>query len=373
MLTEFDIMKRILAINPGSTSTKIAVYDDAQKVWGVNIEHTQEELSKYDTIIDQLDMRYGIVTKTAADDGYAPAAFDAVVSRGGPFARVRSGAYEVNEDMLAVMEARPIDQHASNIGMAIARRLSEQYGMPAYIYDAVTVDEMIPVVRIVGLKGMSRRGQGHNLNMRAAALKVCLEKSWKYAEKNLLVAHLGGGITFSLHSGGRVVDMISDDEGSFSPERSGGLPGFQLIDLCFEEGATKKEVLRRIQRKGGLISLLGTPDSREIEKRIADGDEEAKLVYEAMALSVAKNIAKLAVVVDGAIDAVILTGGIAHSAYFTGMVKQRVAFLGPVEILPGENEMDALAAGALRVLNGEERPHVFSADRQRRFYRGRRP
>jgi butyrate kinase len=358
-----DIMKRILVINPGSTSTKAAVYEDERKVWGVNIEHAQEELAKYDAIIDQLDMRGELVTKAAAEGGYAVETLDAVVSRGGPFARVHSGAYEVNDDMLTVMKTRPIDQHASNIGMAIAHRLKEQFGMPAYIYDAVTVDEMIPIVRVVGLKEMSRRGQGHNLNMRAAALKVCKEKGWNYGEKNLLVAHLGGGITFSLHSGGRVVDMISDDEGSFAPERSGGLPGFQLIDICFEEGASKKEVLRRIQRKGGLISLLGTPDSREVEKRIADGDEEAKLVYEAMALSVAKNIAKLSVVVDGAIDAVILTGGVAFSEYFTGMVKKRVAFLGPVEILPGENEMDALAAGALRVLNGEEKARVFEMNK----------
>jgi butyrate kinase len=356
-------MKRILVINPGSTSTKIAVYEDERKVWGINIEHTQSELSKYDTIIDQLDMRYELVTKNAFEGGYAPAEFDAVVSRGGPFARVQSGAYEVNKDMLNTMKTCPIDQHASNIGMAVAHKLSEQFGMPAYIYDAVTVDEMIPITRIVGLKEMSRRGQGHNLNMRAAALKVCREKGWPYHEKNLLVAHLGGGITFSLHSNGRVIDMISDDEGSFAPERSGGLPGFQLIDLCFEEGATKKEVLRRIQRKGGLISLLGTPDSREVEKRIAEGDKEAELIYEAMALSVAKNIAKLSVVVDGAVDAIILTGGIAFSKYFTDMVKKRVAFLGSVEVLPGENEMEALAAGALRVLNGEEKAHVFSSDR----------
>ncbi|MDR2156713.1 MAG: butyrate kinase [Clostridiales Family XIII bacterium] len=354
-------MKKILVINPGSTSTKIAVYEDEQKVWGRNIEHTQEELSKYDAIIDQLDMRCGLVTGHVEAGGYELSAFDAVVSRGGPFARVRSGAYEVNGDMLATMRTCPIDQHASNIGMAIADKIRGTYGMPAFIYDAVTVDEMIPVARVVGLKEMSRRGQGHNLNMRAAALKVCADKDWRYSEKNLLVAHLGGGVTFSLHSGGRVVDMISDDEGSFAPERSGGLPGFQLIDLCFAEGATKKEVLRHIQRRGGLISLLGTPDSREVEKRIAEGDEEAKLVYEAMALSVAKNLAKLAPVVDGAIDAVILTGGIAFSDYFTSMVKRRVAFLGPVEILPGENEMDALAAGALRVLRGEEKAHVFEA------------
>jgi butyrate kinase len=206
---------------------------------------------------------------------------------------------------------------------------------------------------------MARRGQGHNLNMRAAALRLCREKGWNYHEKNLLVTHLGGGITASLHSNGKTIDMISDDEGAFSPERAGGLPGFQLIDLCFEEGMTKKEVLKKVQRMGGLISHLGTSDSRNVERRIRAGDRGAELVYEAMALHAAKNLAKLSVVVDGEIDAIILTGGIACSKYFTGLVKKRVEFIAPVEIIPGENEMEALAKGALRVLRGEEQAHIF--------------
>jgi butyrate kinase len=351
--------EKILVINPGSTSTKIAFFDSDVMLWSISIEHPLEELSKYDTIIDQLDMRYKLVVEAVNEKGNKLSDLAVVVSRGGPFARVESGAYEINEDMLTVMKTGPIDQHASNIGMAVAYSIAESQGIKAYIYDAVTMDEMIPLVRIVGLKEMSRHGQGHNLNMRAAALKLCEDKGWNYHKKNLLVSHLGGGITFSLHSNGKTIDMISDDEGSFAPERAGGLPGFQLIDLCFQEGMTKKEVFRHIQRKGGLISLLGTPDTREVQRRVEAGDREAELVYQAMALSVAKNLAKLSVVVDGKVDAVILTGGIAYSEHFTSMVKKRVEFIAPVYILPGENEMDALAKGALRVLRGEEAPHNF--------------
>ena len=352
---------KILVINPGSTSTKIAMYEDEDSLWSESIEHPLEDLKKYSSILDQVDMRLCLVSEAVATHGYKLADLDAVVSRGGPFAKVERGAYEINEAMLEKMRTDPIDQHASNTGMAIAQKIASQAGIKAYIYDAVTVDEMISICRVVGMKGMSRRGQGHNLNMRAAALKLCGQKGWDINEKNILVTHLGGGISCGLYASGRIIDMISDDEGSFAPERAGGLPNFQLIDLCFEEGITKGEVLRRFQRAGGLISLLDTNDTREVELRIMNGDEEAKLVYEAMALSVAKNLAKLAPVVDGKLDAIVLTGGIAYSEYFTGMVNDRIAFLAPVFVLPGENEIEALAFGCLRVLRGEEASRVFEA------------
>jgi len=353
-------MEKILVINPGSTSTKIAMYDGGRQLWMESIEHPLEEMRKYDRVYDQLDMRHDLVVATAAAKGDDLSGLAAVVSRGGPFASVRSGAYEVNEEMLEVMRERPIDQHASNIGMAIAKKIADRFGLKAYIYDAVTVDEMIPVTRIVGLKEMDRHGQGHNLNMRAAAINLCLKKGWDYYRKNIIVAHLGGGITLSLHSRGRIVDMISDDEGPFAPERGGGLPGFQLIKACFNGRFDEKGMFKHIQRSGGLISLLGTPDARKVEKMIADGDDYAALVYEAMALNVAKNIAKLTVVVEGRVDCIVLTGGIAYSEKFTGLIVPRVQFLAPTEILPGENEMDALAQGCLRVLKGEEKPHIFA-------------
>jgi butyrate kinase len=354
--------KKILVINPGSTSTKIAMYEDENRLWDMSITHSLEELAKYKSIIDQVDMRFGLVMQALKDKGFDPADLSAIVSRGGPFARVESGAYRIDEVMLEKMRTNPIDQHASNIGMVIAYKIAQKQSIEAYIYDAVTMDEMIPLTRIVGLKSMARRGQGHNLNMRASALRWCRENKYNYHDKNILVAHLGGGISVSLHSEGHTIDMISDDEGPFSPERAGGLPGFQLIDFCFEEGKTKKEVLRSIQRKGGIIDLLGTADIREVEKRIANGDKEAELVYEAMALAVAKNLAKLSVVTDGRIDAIILTGGIAYSANFTEKIKKRVSFIAPVTVLPGENEMEALALGVLRVLKGEEQAKHYTTE-----------
>ena len=346
--------EKILVVNPGSTSTKIAMYEGEESLWDEDVGHSLEELSAFHEILDQVDMRYGLVEKTVKEKGYDFSCLDAVMSRGGPFASVESGAYEIGEAMLEKMRTDPIDQHASNTGMEIAYRIAQQEGIKAYIYDAITVDEMVPVAQIVGMKGMRRRGQGHNLNMRGAALELCRQQGWDYRAKSILICHLGGGITLSLHQDGRIVDIISDDEGPFSPERAGGLPNFQLIDLCFEEGMTKKEVLRRFQRAGGFISLLGTSDSREIERRVDAGDEEARLASEAMALNVAKNIAKLSVVTCGKIDAIILTGGMARWEGFTAMVRGRVSFIAPVHILPGENEMEELAFGGLRVLRGEE-------------------
>ena len=351
--------KKILVINPGSLSTKIAMYEDEEKLWGEEIEHSLEELKKYPHILDQVDMRDALIEKAVEEKGYKLTDLDAVMSRGGPFARVQSGAYEINEAMLHRMRTNPIDQHASNTGMAIAYAIAQRVGVKAYIYDAITVDETIPVVRVVGMKCMERRGQGHNLNMRAAALRLCDEKGWDYRGKTILVAHLGGGITLSLHLNGRIVDIISDDEGPFSPQRAGGLPNFQLINLCFEEGMTKSEVLRRFQKVGGWIDLLGTTDRREVERRIDAGDEYAALVYEAMALSVAKNLAKLSVVANGKVDAIILTGGIAHAERFTDMVRERVEFIAPVTVYPGEREMEALARGCLRVLRGEEEAKIY--------------
>lgn len=350
---------KILVINPGSTSTKIAMFDNGERLWGENIPHSLEELVKYSAVYDQLDMRYEMVLEAAHKQGETLDDLAAVVSRGGPFAPVRSGAYEVNKKMLHTMEHNPIDQHASNTGAGIAWRIAQSKGIKAYIYDAVTVDEMIPITRITGLPEMARRGQGHNLNMRASALAICRKLGLDYYGVNVLVAHLGGGITLSLHSKGRIIDMISDDEGPFSPERAGGLPGFQVVEECFSGEYDKKGFFKHIQREGGLIAYFGTADTREVEEKIAQGDEKVKLVYEAMALQVAKNLAKLSVVVDGAIDRILLTGGIAYSEMFTGMVSDRVRFIAPVEILPGENEMNSLYEGAVRVLTGEEMAHQY--------------
>lgn len=350
----------ILVINPGSTSTKIAWYCDTEKKWGESIAHDPAVIKTYEKIYDQLQMRTDLVLKTIADKGEDISTLNAVMSRGGLVGRVQAGAYEVNDAMVEVLRDRPVNHHASNLGAAIALNIARKVGIKAYIYDPVTVDEMIDLVRITGLKEVERFGQGHNLNMRAAALRLCKDEGWDYGKVNIIVAHLGGGISESLHSNGRIIDMISDDEGAFSPERAGGLPIFRMMAALKDKHLDYDSLLKLLQRNGGLMSWFGTSDTRVVEKMaLEEGNKQAKLVYDAMALSVARSIAKLAVVVDGSVDRIVLTGGIAYSEYFTGEIIRRVKFIAPVTVYPGENEMQALAEGAYRVLTGQETAHTF--------------
>lgn len=222
------------------------------------------------------------------------------------------------------------------------------------------MDELEPLAKVTGLPEMQRKGMGHNLNMRAAAMKYAKENNKPYRDISVIVAHLGGGITLSLHHKGQIVDMISDDEGPFSPERAGGLPAFQVIDMATREGMGKKAMMKKVKTQGGLMGYFGVNDTRIVEKMMMDGDEKAKLIYDAMILNVARNIAKLAVYVDGKVDNIILTGGIAYSEYFTKEVAKRVEFIAPVIVYAGENEMESLALGALRVQRGEEEAKTFT-------------
>ena len=352
---------KILAINPGSTSTKIAVYEDEQEVWSRSISHSTEELLNYPTLFDQLMLRYEKIIDTITYHDIPLTDLSAVVGRGGMLPPVQAGAYLINKAMLEQLEFDPVGEHASNLGAPLAYRVAEQLSIPAYIYDPVTVDEMIDITRVTGWKIISRFGKCHNLNMRAAALRYARENGLDYNGQNLIISHLGGGITSSLHSKGRIIDMVSDDEGAFAPERAGLLPGQQLVAVCAKCGKSYEELSRMLRRTGGMLDHLGTTDLREVEKRIAGGDEHAKLIYEAMALNVAKDIARLAAVVSGEVDAIILTGGIAYSKKFTALVTGRVKWIAPVKIFAGENEMESLAHGALRVLTGEEQAHEYVA------------
>jgi len=353
---------KLLVINPGSTSTKIAVYDGTELKWQENIEHNPKDLARYPAIYSQLDMRLSLVLKILESRGEPGDDFAAVVGRGGLLPPVSAGAYEVNEAMLDVLEHRPVNHHASNLGAALAYGIAKPRNIKAYIYDPVTVDEMAEIARITGLKEVMRHGQGHNLNMRAAALRFCRERGLNYRHVNIIVAHLGGGITLSLHSQGRIIDMQSDDDGAFSPERAGNIPTFKLVKIACEGNKTYAEMMTMLQRKGGLNSHLGTIDVRVVEERIKGGDEYAALVYSAMALSVSRSVANLSVMVNGKVDAIILTGGIAYSQRFTDEIKNRISFIAPVHIIPGENEMQALAEGVYRVLKGEEEARIFTGD-----------
>ncbi len=350
---------RILVLNPGSTSTKMAIYDEKKPLFVESIEHTREELSQFPEINDQYSMRKETILAQLKARNIPLDSITAIVARGGLLPPVKSGAYQVNEDMVHQLKYHPQNEHASNLGAIIAHGIAQELGIGAYVYDSVTVDELEPIARITGLPEMERKGMGHNLNMRASAIKYAEELGKPYKELCLLVAHLGGGITLSLHQDGRMIDMISDDEGPFSPERAGGLPGFQVIKMATSPEYDYKKMMKKVRRYGGLMGYFGTTDAREVEKMVKAGDKKAALVYEALAHNVAKNIGKLAVVVAGKIDAIILTGGLAHSAMLINWIKERVDFIAPVRVIPGENEMDALALGAWRVIKGMERAREF--------------
>lgn len=353
---------KILVINPGSTSTKVAVYLDKEQQWVESISHTQEELAAFADIYSQMDFRAELVKKCCEEHGDKVEGFDAAVGRGGLLPPVHTGAYEVDEYMLDCLKNRPQLHHASNLGAPIAYAIAQQAGVKAYIYDAVAVDEMEDIYRITGIKDIFRIGRGHNLNMRAAVLNMCEQKGIDYKEHNIMSVHLGGGISVGMFEHGTLVDMISDDEGPFSPERAGGLPGYRVVDYCYDVIEKKGDMMKELQRKGGLVSHFGTADSREVEKMMTDGDAHAKLVYDAMILNIAKNIAKLSVDVYGKVDYIVLTGGIAFSKYVTEGITERVQFIAPVEVIPGEKEMDSLAFGALRVLNGTETARILEKE-----------
>lgn len=357
-------MTRILVINPGSTSTRIAEFEEERMLWSVTVEHPPEILENYDTVNDQFEMRKEAVRKVLEEKGVALEKLDAVVGRGGLLPGAKPGAYIVDDKLVEELKYNALKDHASNLGAWLAYDIAFPLGIPAFIYDPVTADEMIPLVRITGLVEIQRMVMVHNLNMRAAAIRVAEIHNQKYSDLNIIVAHLGSGITLSLHSKGRVIDTVTDDEGPFSPERAGGLPGFQLIKMATSPGQTYDSMMRKVQREGGLMSHLGTRDAREVEKRIDAGDSYAALVYEAMALNVAKAISRLAVTVCGDVDYIVLTGGIAYSQRFTDWIIQRVSFIAPVCIVPGENEMEALALGGLRVLRGQETARVWAPEIQ---------
>nr|UWI48977.1 butyrate kinase [Clostridioides difficile] len=351
---------RILAINPGSTSTKIGVYDGEEQILVKTIDHPAEEIAKYNTIQDQFEMRKNAVLSILEENNIDLKSLSAIVGRGGVLPPVKSGAYLVNEEMIDVLRHRPVLEHASNLGAVVAHEISEPLGINSYIYDSVAVDELIDIARVSGLCGMDRASTGHALNTRAMALKYAKDSGKDYKNLNLIVAHIGGGVSIYLHEKGRMVDMLSDDEGPFSPERSGRVPATKLVAACYSGQCSEREMTKKIRGKGGIVSYLNTVDAREVEKMIAEGNEEAKIIYEAMAYQLAKGIGELATVVDGKVDAIIITGGIAYSEMFTSMVKKRVEFIAPVEIMAGENELESLAFGTLRVLNGDEEARIYS-------------
>ena len=347
---------RILAINPGSTSTKIAVFQNLNPVFVKSINHTSEELAPFDKVTEQYHFRKGIIYQQLEEAEIDLSQIRAVVGRGGMLKPISSGVYEVNETMKYDLMHSKVGDHASNLGGLIADEIAKSLpDARAFIADPVVVDELDDIARISGHPAFSRISIFHALNQKAIARQHAKSVMRKYEDMNLIVVHLGGGITVGAHMKGRVIDVNQglDGEGPFSPERSGTLPVGDLARLCFSGNYTEKEVLKMIKGNGGLFAHLGTTSAYEVEQRAQAGDEQAKFIFDAMAYQVAKAIGSMYPVLRGQVDAILITGGIAHSKWFVNQVIDRVYRIAPTHVYPGEDEMRALAMNGLMVLSGE--------------------
>lgn len=350
---------RILAINPGSTSTKFAVYFEGECKLKKTLRHSIEELSLYENIIDQFEFRKGLIIDALVEEGFDVDKIKYIIGRGGLTYSLKSGVYLVNNRMLEHARAGIYGQHASNLGPLIADYIALQIpGAHAYVADPVVVDELEEIARFSGHPLLARRSIFHALNQKATARLHAKKIGRKYEKLNLIVAHLGGGISVGAHCKGKVIDVNNalDGEGPFSPERSGTLPAGQLIDLCFSNKYQKEEIRRMVIGEGGYVAYLGTNDAMEVENRAANGEELAIKIQDALGYQVAKAIGEMAVVLNGYVDAILLTGGLAYSKYLTHYISSKVEFISAVHVYPGEDELEALASNALRVATGEIEP-----------------
>ncbi|MEG0518623.1 MAG: butyrate kinase [Bacteroidales bacterium] len=354
--------KLILAINPGSTSTKISVYEDKKEVFTKTLRHTNEELAPYKSVIEQLDFRTNTIKAALKENHINLNDLAVIVGRGGLVKPIPSGVYEVNQAMINDIREGKSGEHASNLGAIIANNLVKEIGgIKALIADPVVVDELEPIARISGHANFQRLSIFHALNQKAIAKLHAAENGKKYNELNLIVAHLGGGVSVGMHSKGKVIDVNDAlrGEGPFSPERSGGLPAAAVVDACFSGKYTEKQIRKMISGEGGVVSYLGTNSFQEVENRVDAGDKKAILISDAFVYQLAKEIGAMATVVNGKVDAIIITGGIAHNKNLIEQVKARVGFIAPVAVYPGEDEMGALAGNGLAVLNGTEEIQVY--------------
>jgi len=354
--------KNILTINPGSTSTKIAIYSSNDLVFLKNIMHPTDELEKFDKIPDQYEYRKNIILQELKDAHIDILTIDIIVARGGLIKPISSGVYEVNEAMKKDLRTGVLGQHASNLGGLIADDLCKSIkGVKAYIADPVVVDELDEVGRITGHPLFKRISIFHALNQKAVARMHALAIGKNYEEINLIVVHLGGGISVGAHKMGKVIDVNQalDGNGPFSPERSGTLPAGDLVRLCFEGKYSQKEILKMITGKGGFVAHLGTNNAYDVQQMVNKGDKKAALIQNAMAYQVSKEIGAMSVVLEGKVDAILITGGIAYNKDFVDYIKKKVEHIAPVGVYPGEDEMRALAMNGLRILEGEIEPLVY--------------
>lgn len=351
---------KILVINPGGTSTKVSVFEDKQELFKLNLSHTAEDLKEFDTVFDEFEFRKNIIITALKDNGLSVEDLSCVVGRGGLLKEIPGGTYPVNDIMIDDVRNAIRGEHASNLGCVLAKSIADEVNIPSFVVDPVSVDEFEAISKVTGISDLEYPSWLHSLNHKACCRLMAERMGGKYSDFNFIVAHLGSGISVVPHKKGKMVDGSGGRcNGPFSPERSGGLPAYPLIQLCYSGKYTYKEMVAKVSSIGGMYDYLGTKDSREIEDRALAGDEKAKLIVDAFIYQVSKEIAQYGATLCGKVDKIILTGGIANSKFITNAVKERVGYLGDVEIIAGEAEMEALAYGALRVLNGEEEPKEY--------------
>jgi butyrate kinase len=345
----------ILVINPGSTSTKIGVFQGTTQLFSENLAHSVEEISAFPTIASQYEFREKHIRDALQKRGFDISAISTVVGRGGLLRPIPGGVYRVSEAMKDDLINARYGEHASNLGALIADGLARELGVPAFIADPVVVDELSDVARVSGHKLFQRISIFHALNQKAVARRWCREHGTTYAAASLIVAHMGGGVTIGLHENGKVVDVNNglNGEGPFSPERSGTLPTAQLVKLCFSGKYTEKEVLKMIAGQGGLVSFMGSNDMRTAERAFRVGDPEGSLYYRAFIYQVGKYIGSLAAAAKGKVDAILLTGGVAHGTGIVDELREMCGFIAPVVAYPGEGELEALAEAGMHALSGE--------------------
>lgn len=354
-----DVMK-ILVINPGGTSTKIAVFENQNQLFKDTVKHTAEDLAIFDTVFDEFEYRKQLILNALAVNGIDINDLTCVVGRGGLMKAIEGGTYPVNESMIKDLERKINGEHASNLGSVIAKNIADEIGVPSFVVDPVSVDEFLPESRITGLKEIKKASWLHALNHKAVCRDEASNMDGEYTDFNFIVAHLGSGISIVAHDKGKMIDGSGGrSDGPFSPERSGGLLTYDLINLCYSGKYTHKEMVAKVSSVGGMYDYLGTKDMIEIEERVENGDAEAKLVFDAFVYQVAKEIAQYGASLEGKVDKIILTGGIAYSNRVVEGVKKKVEYLADVVVKPGEMEMEALALGAMRVLNGIEEPKEY--------------
>ena len=355
------IQGNILAVNPGSTTTKISLFADSKEVFSKNISHKIEELARFNKASDQDLYRMEIIVRILREKNVDLNKIKAVVGRGGLLKPIEGGTYSVNDEMVADLKKGILGDHPSNCGGLIAYAISKALACEAYIVDPVVVDELEPEARISGMPLIKRKSIFHALNQKAVAREIAEKLGKSYFKSRFIVAHLGGGITVGAHLNGRVIDVNNglDGDGPFSPERSGGVPIGDLIKACFSGEYTHSEMKKLVKGHGGMVAYLGTHDLRIVEEQVDKGDSKAKLVYKAMAYQIAKEIGAMSAVLNGLVDAIIFTGGAAKSKKFIQMIADKVKFIAPIHIVEGEQEMLALALGALRVLNKEEKSKIY--------------